>query len=422
MSNHLAVATVTAALGQLAHTAAESAVAGVDLRFGRPGAPASGEAGKKVHVYLYLVTPNAGLRNTDLPMRNSEGRLVGRARAALDLHYLLSFYGDDSLLEPDRMLGAVARDLHARPVLDAQLIRDAIASNGGLAGSDLAAAVEHVKFTPTQLSLEEMSRLWSVMIQTPHALSMAWIGTVVLIDALESGPVPQAVLRRGEEDRGVETRLGPFPGLQSYWSGPETAATRVPLLPSFPTAQLGARLMVNGTDLGGDKLSLKFVHASNLEQTVSVPPEDRNAEQLRLTLPDDATAQDAWAAGSYTVQALFDGTKKQSDKLRLVLAPRVTALQLSAGATAGATVTLKATCRPKLRKEQSAILLLPNGPVAAEPLANPSDTLTFVIEHAPKIDNELVYVSVDGVSSSPYRYDAAVGRYVYDDAQRITIP
>jgi hypothetical protein len=267
-----------------------------------------------------------------------------------------------------------------------------------------------------------MSRIWSVMIQTPHTLSIACIGTVVLIDALESGPVPQAVLRRGEEDRGVETRLGPFPHLESYWSGPEAVATRLPLLPSFPAAQLGARLVLNGTDLGGGDVTVRFVHRLKLEQTVKVAAADRTTEQLRLTLPDDAAAQDGWAAGTYTMQALFDGTPRASDRLNVFVAPRVTALQLSAGAASGATVTLTATCRPKVRPEQRALLLLPNGPVAAERLVNQSDTLTFVIENAPQIANGLVYVIVDGVSSSPYRYDAITRRYVYDDTQRITIP
>ncbi len=322
MSNHLAVATVTAALGQLAHNAAQSAVGGVDLRFGRPSAPAGGAVERRIHVYLYLVTPNAAYRNTDLPTRSSDGRLTGRARVALDLNYLLSFYGDELNLEPDRMLGAVARDLHARPVLDAQLIRDTVAGNANLTGSDLDSSIELVKFTPTQLSLEEMSRIWSVMIQTPHALSIACIGTVVLIDALESGPVPQAVLRRGEEDRGVETRLGPFAHLDSYWAGPAVAATRVPLLPSFPAAQLGARLIVNGKDLGGSDATVKFVHRLKLESSLKVAANERTTEEIRLTLPDDPAAQDAWAAGSYAMQVLFDGTPRTSDKLQFF--PRAT--------------------------------------------------------------------------------------------------
>jgi len=174
MSNHLAIATVTAALGQLVHAAAQgSGVGGVALKFGRPTAPSSATE-RKVHVYLYQVAPNAALRNADTPTRDAGGRVTRRPQAALDLFYLVSFFGDPDALEPDRMLGAAVRDLHARPLLNGQAIADAIASRPALSASDLAASVERVKFTPIGMTLDEMSRLWSVMTQTPHALSVAY--------------------------------------------------------------------------------------------------------------------------------------------------------------------------------------------------------------------------------------------------------
>ena len=128
MSNYQAIATITAALGDIVHKAAENALSStVTLHFDRPTAPTSASE-RKVHVYLYQVTPNAALRNNDLPNRDSTGRLVRRPQAALNLHYLLSFYGDQSTLEPDRMLGAVVRDLHSQPELSAQDISNAIGS------------------------------------------------------------------------------------------------------------------------------------------------------------------------------------------------------------------------------------------------------------------------------------------------------
>ena len=130
MSNRLAVATVTSALGHLVQASAQTAVSGVALRLGRPTAPAGDAERKKVHVYLYQVTPNGALRNADMPTRSANGRLVTRPQVALDLHYLLSFYGDQTAFEPDRMLGAVVRDLHARPVLTPAAIQNGIENNG----------------------------------------------------------------------------------------------------------------------------------------------------------------------------------------------------------------------------------------------------------------------------------------------------
>jgi Pvc16 N-terminal domain len=425
MSNHLAIATVTATLGDLVHKAAESAVSSsVSLQFGRPTAPAGGGSERKVHVYLYQVTPNAALRNDDLPTRNSEGRLTRRPRAALDLHYLLSFYGDDKTLEPDRMVGAVARDLHARPVLSAQAITDAISSRAELAGSDLTDAFEQVKFAPAQLSLDEISKLWSVMVQTPHVLSVVYQGTVVLIDAEETpGPV-LPVLKRGEDDHGVDTRLGPFPRLDSWWTGAAAAAERAPRPPSFPVAQLGVRLLLQGSNLGGDTVAVRFAHPLLPVQEYEVAAEDRDVRRLAVTLPDDAPAQTAWAAGIYTVTARMQrgATAQSSNVVPLALAPRVTGIQPNPAARdGGGDVSVQITCRPQVLPDQSAALLLADREIPVQTLGAPSDTLTFDIDNAPELTDALVRLRVDGVDSLPFRYDEPTRGFVFDDQQRITI-
>src|SRR5439155_18021587 len=89
------------------------------------------------------------------------------------------------------LLGSAVRTLHARPVLTRQMIRDTVSSVAFLANSNLADAVELVKFTPIPLALEELSKLWSVFLQTPYVLSVAYQGTVVLIESEET---PQAAL------------------------------------------------------------------------------------------------------------------------------------------------------------------------------------------------------------------------------------
>ncbi len=74
------------------------------------------------------------------------------------------------------MLGSVARTLHARPYLTREAIRDAIldpefaylAGTTDTPASDLADEIELVKFTPIPFSLEELSKLWSVLLQTTY--------------------------------------------------------------------------------------------------------------------------------------------------------------------------------------------------------------------------------------------------------------
>lgn len=102
----------------------------------------------------------------------------------LDLNYLLTFYGDDDTLEPQRLLGCAVSALNARPVLTRELIQEAVALAGDyLNGSDLAEHIESVKITPLYLNLDEISKLWTVFFQTAHTLSIFYQGSVVLIDA-----------------------------------------------------------------------------------------------------------------------------------------------------------------------------------------------------------------------------------------------
>jgi hypothetical protein len=197
MSNHLAVAHVTAALRRL--VVASGALIGMgesDIMFGRPQAP---DKGARINIALYHVTHHAALRNADLPFRRGD-TLVQRPQAALILHFLISFYGKDDELQPARMMAAVVRDLHAHAVLKAEFIEQA--RTGVLSDSNLGESNQQIIFTPQSLSLEDMSRLWSVMVQTPYALSIAYEAAVVLLDAIETAPAPLPALRRGDDDRG----------------------------------------------------------------------------------------------------------------------------------------------------------------------------------------------------------------------------
>jgi len=199
VSNFLAIATVTSALSQMLQAAIQADVPGATAKTVRPDkdVPAKG-----VNVFLYQVSQNLAWRNADLPTRSLNGTLVQRPQAALDLHYLLSFYGNETELEPQRVLGSAVRTLHTRAVLTRKQISDMIDSfaaldpNHYLARSNLADQVELVKFTPLPLSLEELSKIWSVFFQTQYALSLAYQCSVVLIEAEETPRNALPVLER----------------------------------------------------------------------------------------------------------------------------------------------------------------------------------------------------------------------------------
>jgi hypothetical protein len=199
MSNYLAVSAVTETLRQILTDAFQSVSklsAAPQVRTGRP------EAGKApfvgANLYMYRLAPNAALRNADLPTRDKTGHLVTAPVAAWDLYYLISFYGEDVQLEPQRLLGAALLRLHAEAILSPERIAGVVAAaspDSYLAESDLASQIEHVRLTPLALTLEELSKVWTVFFQTTHAISLAYVASPVLISGDPMPPLKEVTER-----------------------------------------------------------------------------------------------------------------------------------------------------------------------------------------------------------------------------------
>ncbi|MFJ8074343.1 Pvc16 family protein [Streptomyces sp. NPDC096176] len=187
MSNALALATVTQALAILIESSLgpEMDIA-VKVETRKP--PAEPPLEPTINVFLYQVTPNVSMRHVDLPTRGPDGSLRKRPAAALDLHYLISAYGEEAELVGQRLIGCVVRTLHETPVLPRELIELA-AERPYLAGSDLAASAQKVRFSPTVMDVDETSKLWGMLHQTPYSLSVAYQASLVLVEGRER-PVP----------------------------------------------------------------------------------------------------------------------------------------------------------------------------------------------------------------------------------------
>lgn len=190
MSNPLAIATVTQTLVQVLSDGLDPAqVSGARVTAVPPdfkeGLPDAG-----VNVFLYHVAPNAALRNADLPTRREDGSLLNRPTAAIDLYYLMTFYGNEKQLEQQRLLGAVTRTLHAQPVLPRSTIEFVQTHVAFLASADLADQPELVRVTPINFTLEELSKLWSFLLKIDYVLSVAYQASVVLINTDDPVPPP----------------------------------------------------------------------------------------------------------------------------------------------------------------------------------------------------------------------------------------
>lgn len=425
MSNALAIATVTAVFRQIIATSVDSpssGFSGVEVVTERP--PTAEVDGRQIRLFLYQVSPNAALRNNDLPTRTTRGDLIQKSTAAIDLHYLLTFYGNEVELEPQRMLGLVIRDIHAKPVVPKDLIRSVTGPMPSLMRSNLADAAEQIKFSPLSLSLEELSKLWSIFFQTPYALSVAYQASVVLIDSEETPRIPAPVLRRGESDRGVAIALGPFPIIESIHIGaPEDIAQR-PRPPSYPSAELGTVLTVSGQNLGGEVVSVLFEHVkleSSATLVVPVPPTERTGTELKI----EVSGATPWAAGLYTVTVLVanGGNTRASNKLPLPFSPKITLIDTPV--REGANVRLTITFGPPIRPNQRASLLIEDREVEAEPHTE-TGTLQFVVENLPSVTNAIVRLRIDGIDSLPFIRQAQPvplpPLLVFDENQRVRIP
>ncbi len=420
MSNFLAIATVTAGLRQTLGPIVGDAVPGATVTNLRPDAPSNGTPEPRVNLYLYQVTPNAAWRNADLPTRRTDAQLVQRPQVALDLHYLVTFYGDEGQLQPQRLLGSVVRILHAQPVLTRQQIQATVAEPtfDFLVGSNLADAVELVKFTPIAFALEELSKLWSVFFQVPYTLSVAYQGTVILIESEEA---PQAAL----PVRGRNIYVVPFrqPVIEQVLS----QAGMEPIV-------AGSTLVIRGKNLRGE---VSRVRVGGVEVTPA--PQDVSDAQISLALPSGLRSG---VQGVQVVHQMLMGTPPvphrgfESNVAAFVLQPTITATvtHVSSRVVDGITLStddVNLTFNPSVGKSQRVVLLLNEfNPPSDRPAhahsftapprnqpTQPEQTASITIRVTNVVPgNYLVRVQVDG-AESPLAVNGA-GQYT---SPRVTI-
>jgi hypothetical protein len=334
--------------------------------------------------------------------------VVRRPQAALDLHYILTFYGSETSLEPQRVMGSVVRTLHAQPLLSRQAIETTIGSTtyNYLADSDLANQVEQVKVTPIALNLEELSKLWSVFFQTAYRLSMAYVANLVLIEADAETPQPALPVRR----RNIYVR--PFRDLYL-----EKVVASVPPDEEITSA---SSLIFSGRQMRGEVTLVRIGDAQ-------FSPMRANLSDTRITLDlaSEAPASGNLRAGVQAAQIIhrlmmgtpeFEHEGIESNVVAVALRPRireaggvydiqVSAIQTDAEGNSFRSVAIRLL--PDVGRRQRAVLLMNEYGVdadpdayryPAEPRGADGDTVTFII--SPDISGEFLFrVEVDGAQS-----------------------
>ncbi len=402
MSNFRAVATVTASLQRVLQSAVQADVAGAIVTTVRPGEgaganlPATG-----VNLFLYQVSHNSHRGNDDLPTRRSGGEVVQRPVAALDLHYLMSFYGDDLKLEPQRLLGSAMAFLHSQPQLTRAQIQAAAAdaSKPFLSGADLADQTDLVRFSPMSLTLDELSRLWSVFLQTHYVLSTTFKASPVFLER-------QILARPALPTR--ELRLSAVPLRRPLVTRILAAADEnTPVTSGTMIAVEGTGLAADLTEVEIDGIRLSVTAAENSRVVLTLPPHllaGPHTLLVRLWLdpgtPGGPRSAFASNQAAFVVQPVITKTAGNFDI-------DIGNVQGTASAPRSATITVHVAPDVGTRQTATLELLTPQG-VAGTFMAAPraASTSTLVFSATGVVAGVyLVQLRIDG-AVSPLDHDA----------------
>lgn len=392
MSNSLAIAAVTATLRNLLDQGVREELGGGVVTANPPDkARQSREGRNQLNLFLYQTVPNATWRNMDMPNRVKPGE-TGQPPLALNLYYLITAYAkDNDDVIGHRLLGTAMQIFHDRAILSPEEIKRALSE------SNLHNQIERIRITPQQLSLEELSKLWSIF-QTQYRISAAYEVAVILIDSKRPVKAALPVLTRGEGDRGVETQAdvtSPFPTLTSL---------------EFPNRQaslrLGERLVLRGERLEGANAVL--LRNLRLTQPLTLAP-TQEANQLEIELPN----QPDLPAGFYTatVQVQKEGKTRYSNALSFSVAPIINSRNV-------VNRQLTLTCVPDIWAEQSVTLLIGDRELLPEPFSAKTNQLTFDIREIPS-GEYFLRLRVDGVDS--LLVDRSVTPPIFDSNQKLTL-
>lgn len=192
MSSALAIASVTAVLKYLLGNAliqqsAATSMGDISITVLPPDRiPTGAEERTQLNLHLYRLTPNSGWRRSGISQTERQSTIP----LALDLHYLLTAYGERDF-QAEVLLGYAIECLQETPVLTGETIRSALASTSSSSGSSATPAVlsastltdqlEQIKVSPEFLSMEEMSKLWSSL-QTRARISVTYQVSAILIE------------------------------------------------------------------------------------------------------------------------------------------------------------------------------------------------------------------------------------------------
>jgi Pvc16 N-terminal domain len=335
---------------------------------------------------------------------------------ALNLEYLITAYGEEEREEVAHFfLGQAMRVLHDVPIVPRARLEEVLKKAG------VHRQIDRVTVTPRPLSIEEISKLWSVF-QTQYRVSCAYLVTVVLIDSKSAAHAALPVLKRGSDDRGVTTVVGGAPVLDT-----------VRPASGFNAVRLGETLSVFGARLDAGVLTAKVRHrpvspAATPAPERPLPVTVVNASQVTVRIPAAADAPGIaaeWPAGVYSIRLEVARPEQDpwlTNDVPFMLAPSIVASPKTVQPPV-ASFELTVEAKPQVRDGQTVRVLFDGVAVEPKPIPAPAnpDAPSIVKSMVPgnATGFHRVRLRVDGIDSIPVKKTGDVVEFDPDQSVEV---
>lgn len=157
--------------------------------------------GMRLTVFLYSVTPTVELRN-EPPVEISPVR-QRRAPLSLDLYYLVTTFSPPTIPDPTQR----TQDAHLLLGMAMRVFFDHGLLTGTVLQGDLPPDTE-LRLTLQPITVEDMTRLWSVFPDHPYRPSVSYLVTPARVDSTDEETLQRVISKRTDLDRMVPHPVG----------------------------------------------------------------------------------------------------------------------------------------------------------------------------------------------------------------------
>ena len=142
------------------------------IRLKSPKEMTENNENKVLSIYLYQILENPYLKNEELKRSDDTSLLL--PPLTLDLFYLITPYFEKQPTLEKRVLGKAMQIFYDNSILTGTALE------GSLSGID-----EEIRLFLNPLSVDELSKIWSIFPDIPYRISVGYIVTPVRIDSIQ---------------------------------------------------------------------------------------------------------------------------------------------------------------------------------------------------------------------------------------------